>query len=135
MIKKSITVIILICVILAAALVFANYTDHNNSENSINNPINNSNMKQQDISASNVPAKENTLNTNESQAKISPEEAKRIAQNHIEEPGLTAGTPILTTKKDGDIYIIPIINTKNKTSTGYVAIDAQTGNYMDKGTP
>jgi len=133
MIKKSITVIILICVILAAALVFANYTGHNNSTNSINDTNNNSNMK--DIYTTNIPSKENVSNTAKSQMKISPEEAKKIAQNHIEEPGLTAGTPVLTTKKDGDIYIIPIINTKNRTSTGYIAIDAQTGNYMDKGTP
>ena len=60
--------------------------------------------------------------------KISPEEAKKIAQKYIEEPGDTTGTPRLTKTSDGYEYIVPIIN--KGTDVGYISIDPQTGKNL-----
>ena len=128
MIKKSIVAITVILVVLAAALIFANYTNNNNStDNSINH---NSNPEKQISTTStsnnaNAPIK-NTLNTAKSQIKISPEEAKKIAQENNEVTGEIAGTPTLSKEASKYMYIVPFF-TKNGTNTGYIGVDAQTG--------
>ena len=126
MIKKSITAIIVILVVLAAALVFANYTNNNNFTD---NSINSSNPEQQISTTSNNTNTSNNKsksNTAKSQMKISPEEAKKIAQENNEVPGEIAGTPTLSKEAGKYMYIVPFF-TKNGTNTGYIGVDAQTG--------
>ncbi|MGZ7108721.1 MAG: PepSY domain-containing protein, partial [Methanobacterium sp.] len=56
--------------------------------------------------------------------KITPEEAKNIAQKYINQSGATPGEPVL--KTDGNkVYIVPIIINGNP--AGEIIIDAQTG--------
>ena len=57
--------------------------------------------------------------------KITPTQAKSIAQKSIEQPGATAGTPKLKTINGTKIYIVPVIY--NGKTAGEIWIDAQTG--------
>lgn len=60
-----------------------------------------------------------------SSVKISPSQAKSIAQKSIAEQGATTGTPKIITIKGKKTYVVPVI-TNGKTS-GEIWIDAQTG--------
>ncbi len=58
-------------------------------------------------------------------AKISPEEAKKTAEKYIEQPGATAGEPVLINTDEKATYIVPIILKGNQ--VGEILINAQTG--------
>lgn len=114
MIKKSI--VALVVIVAAAAMVFgaSNYT---------NSTIGSSDQEQDGL-----PADKNTFSKasdNSDETKISAEEAKKIAQKYIEEPGTNAGKPKLI-KTDGRyIYVVPVMD--NGTNVGEINIDALTG--------
>lgn len=113
MIKKSIVAIVVI--VAAAAVVFA-ASGNLGLTNSTNQSINQATQNSSDNSG--------TSDTS-NQTKISPEEAQKIAQKYIEEPGASAGTPTLS-KTDGKyVYTVPVI--LNGTNVGEIDIDAQTG--------
>lgn len=63
-----------------------------------------------------------------SNVKITPGQAKSIAQKSIEEPGVTAGTPELVTRNGTKIYIVPVMD--NSKQVGEFEIDAQTGKII-----
>ncbi|MGZ7135923.1 MAG: PepSY domain-containing protein, partial [Methanobacterium sp.] len=63
--------------------------------------------------------------TGGSNVKITPAQAKSIAQKSIEQPGATTGTPKLKTVNGTKIYIVPVID--NGKTAGEIWIDAQTG--------
>jgi uncharacterized membrane protein YkoI len=56
---------------------------------------------------------------------ISITKAKSIAQNYIEQPGATAGTPKLQTMNGTKVYIVPVIYKGEQ--AGEIWIDAKTG--------
>ena len=60
--------------------------------------------------------------------KITADQAKSIAQESIEEPGATTGTPTLTTINGTKIYIVPVM--ENGVQVGEFEIDAQTGKII-----
>ncbi len=60
--------------------------------------------------------------------KVSPKDAKSIAQNSIEQPGAEAGTPQLKTINGEQVYVVPIID--NGEQAGEIWIDAQTGKVI-----
>jgi uncharacterized membrane protein YkoI len=60
-----------------------------------------------------------------SSVKITPSQAKSIAQKSIEEPGATTGTPKLKTINGTKVYVVPVID--NGKTAGEIWIDAQTG--------
>jgi uncharacterized membrane protein YkoI len=60
-----------------------------------------------------------------SSVKITPSQAKSIAQKSIEQPGATTGTPKLKTINGTKVYIVPVID--NGKTAGEIWIDAQTG--------
>jgi len=62
-------------------------------------------------------------NSTTANVKISPEEAKNIAKNYINQTGATPGDPML--KTDQNVYIVPIM--VNGNPAGEIIIDAQTG--------
>jgi uncharacterized membrane protein YkoI len=65
-------------------------------------------------------------NTNNNTSNIiSAEEAKTIAQGFVEEPGVTAETPTLTTVDGRQIYVVPLY--QNGNIVGEIEIDAVTG--------
>jgi uncharacterized membrane protein YkoI len=116
MIKKAIVAIVVIAA--AAAIVFAatGNTNHINSTNSV------SQANQQNLPTNNVSSDKSA---SDRQTKISSDEAKKIAQKYIEEPGATAGTPTLS-KIDGKyVYTVPVI--ENGKNVGEIDIDATTG--------
>lgn len=63
-------------------------------------------------------------NTNATNVKISPEEAKNIAKKYINQSGATPGEPMLKTEGD-KVYIVPVM--VNGNPAGEIIIDAQTG--------
>lgn len=65
---------------------------------------------------------------NTTAAKISAEEAKKTAAKYIEEPGATAGEPVLINTDGKSTYIVPVILNGNQ--VGEILIDAQTGENM-----
>ncbi len=67
----------------------------------------------------------NQTSTNNNSSIISAEEAKAIAQGFVEEPGVTAETPTLTTVDGRQIYIVPLY--QNGSVVGEIEIDAVTG--------
>ena len=68
----------------------------------------------------------NTQSTNNQKANfISPEQAQKIAQTYIEEPGAVAGTPKLIDINGMQVYIVPVL--MNGTTVGEIHIDATTG--------
>jgi len=60
-----------------------------------------------------------------SNVEISITKAKSIAQNYIEQPGATAGTPKLQTMNGTKVYIVPVIYKSEQ--AGEIWIDAKTG--------
>ncbi|WP_414470110.1 PepSY domain-containing protein [Methanobacterium sp. ACI-7] len=57
--------------------------------------------------------------------KISPAQAKSIAQKSIAQEGATTGTPELITMNGKKVYVVPVID--NGKRSGEIWIDAQTG--------
>jgi uncharacterized membrane protein YkoI len=57
--------------------------------------------------------------------KISSDQAKSIAQQSIEEPGATAGTPQLKTMNGEKVYVVPVI--KDNEKVGEIWVDPETG--------
>lgn len=69
-----------------------------------------------------------TNNTDNLEKVISKEEAKRIAQKYIEEPGAVAGEPVLVTMDKKLTYIVPVL--LNGEKVGEIYIDARTGKNL-----
>jgi uncharacterized membrane protein YkoI len=114
MIKKSAMVLlalVVLMVMVSGCTTNTNSTPHNtqNISNQSNNNSNNTNT---------------TNNTN----LISAEKAKSIAQQYVEEPGVTAGTPVLQTLNGTKVYIVPLI--QNGQTVGEIEIDAVTGKNL-----
>jgi len=61
--------------------------------------------------------------------KISPEEAKSIAQKNIQEPGAVAGTPKIETIDNKQVYVVPVL--KDGKEVGGFFIDPQTGKIIE----
>lgn len=57
--------------------------------------------------------------------KISSDQAKSIAQQSIEEPGATAGTPQLITMNGTKVYVVPVM--KDNEKIGEIWVDPETG--------
>ncbi len=119
MIKKSIVAVVVM--LAAAALVFGASGNHTN-------PANTSNQAQQSSvtsSSSNSASDNNKASDNTEKTKITSAEAQKIAQKYIDVQGATAGTPKLI-KNDGQyIYVVPVID--NETNVGEIHINAITG--------
>lgn len=114
MLKKSI--IGLIAIIAAIGLVFAAYGDGNN---------NSSSDKSVNTEKKSSVAKNSATPSNN---QISKEEAQKIAQKYIEEPGAKAGKAKLS-KIDGEnIYVVPVIYNGN--TVGEIHISAKTGKNL-----
>ncbi|MGB9936439.1 MAG: PepSY domain-containing protein [Methanobacterium sp.] len=60
-----------------------------------------------------------------SNVKISPAQAKSIAQKSIAQEGATTGAPKLITMNGTKVYVVPVID--NGKTAGEIWIDAQTG--------
>ncbi len=116
MFKKSI--IGLVAVIAAVGLVFAAYSDGDNS---------NSSEKSINTGKQNLVAKSNTTNQT-SANRISEEEAQKIAQKYIEEPGAKAGKAKLSKTNGESVYVVPVV--LNGNTVGEIYIGAQTGKNM-----
>lgn len=69
-----------------------------------------------------------TNDTDNSVKVISKEEAKKIAQKYIEEPGAVAGEPVLVTMDKKLTYIVPVL--LNGEKVGEIYIDARTGKNL-----
>lgn len=113
MIKKSTLAVMALLVII---VVVSGCTDNknkttNNTQNISNQTHNNSN---------------NT--TNNTSNIISAEEAKAIALQYVEEPGVTAGTPVLDTINGRQVYVVPLY--QNGKMVGEIEIDAVTGENL-----
>jgi hypothetical protein len=59
--------------------------------------------------------------------KFTVKEVQKTAQTHIEEPGVTAGTPELV----DNTYVVPVMSEGKK--VGFIVIDADTGKVIDGG--
>lgn len=115
MIKKStvaLMALIVLMVVVSGCTTNTNSTQ-NNTQNMSNQSNNNSN---------------NANNTTNSTNLISPEKAKSIAQQYVEEPGVTTGTPVLQTFNGKKVYIVPLI--QNGQNVGEIEIDAVTGENL-----
>jgi len=71
---------------------------------------------------------DNSIGSNNLGKIISKEEAKRIAQQYIEEPGAVAGEPVLVNYNGKLVYIVPIL--LNGERVGEIYIDAKTGQNL-----
>jgi uncharacterized membrane protein YkoI len=117
MIKKStvaLLALIVLMVIVSGCTTNTN-TTQNNTQNMSNQSNNNSNNN-------------NTNNTTNSTNLISPEKAKSIAQQYIEEPGVTTGTPVLQTFNGKKVYVVPLV--QNGQNVGEIEINAVTGENL-----
>lgn len=115
MIKKSALAILALLVLM---VMVSGCTDNKN--NTTNNTQNISNQTQNNNNS-------NANNTTNSSIK-SPEEAKAIAQQYVNEPGVTAGTPVLNTVNGRQIYVVPLY--KNGQAVGEIELDAKTGENL-----
>lgn len=104
--------------LLVLVVMVSGCTDNKN--NTTNNTQNISNQTQ------NNPTN-TTTNTTNSDIK-SPAEAKAIAQQYVNEPGVTAGTPVLNTVNGRQIYVVPLY--KNGQAVGEIELDAKTGENL-----
>ena len=121
MIKKSIVAVVVM--LAAAALVFGASGNHINSTN-------NSNQGQQSSvtdssSSSNSASDSDKASDNTTKPKITSTEAQKIAQKYIDVQGATAGTPKLIKTNGQCIYVVPVID--NGTNVGEIDINAITG--------
>ena len=113
MMKKII--VALVVVLAVCGLVFATIGNSNNKNNT-----NSSTSQVQNQIQSN-----DNITNNNTQAKISSEEAQKIASKYIEVSTATAGTPKLVNQDNNLVYIVPVID--NGTNVGEITIDAITG--------
>ncbi len=114
MIKKS--TMALLALIVLMVIVSGCTTNNNNTQNNTQNISNQSNNNS------------NTTNTTNGTNLISAEKAKSIAQQYIEEQGVTAGTPVLQTINGNKVYVVPLI--QNGQNVGEIEIDAVTGENL-----
>jgi len=115
MIKKStmaLLALVVLMVIVSGCTTNNNNTTQNNTQNISNQSNNNS----------------NTSNTTNSTKVMSAEEAKKIAQQYVNEPGVTAGTPVLNTVNGRQIYVVPLYD--NGQAVGEIELDAITGENL-----
>jgi len=115
MIKKS--TMALLALIVLMVIVSGCTTNTNNTQNNTQNMSNQSNNNSN-----------NANNTTNSTNLISPEKAKSIAQQYVEEPGVTTGTPVLQTFNGKKVYVVPLI--QNGKNVGEIEIDAVTGENL-----
>lgn len=120
MIKKS--TVALLALIVLMVIVSGCTTNTNTTQN------NTQNMSKQNNNNSNNNNSNNTNNTTNSTNLISPEKAKSIAQQYVEEPGVTTGTPVLQTFNGKKVYVVPLI--QNGQNVGEIEIDAVTGENL-----
>ena len=66
--------------------------------------------------------------TGSANVKVTSSEAKIIAQRYIEEPGASAGEPVLKELNGKQIYIVPVM--MNGDQVGEIYIDPQTGENL-----
>jgi len=121
MIKKSIIAVVVM--LAAAALVFGASGNHTNSTS--NSDQGQSSVTDNNNSTSDTGSTSSTSGNNTTKTKISSAEAKKIAQKYIEVSSATAGTPKLIKTNGQYIYAVPVIN--NGTNVGEIDIDALTG--------
>ena len=113
--KPTLAILALVIVVVVAAGIYAGFnqqTPNNQSNNSDINQINNTSQT-------------NTSQNETGQNMISAQEAQNIAQQYIEEPNATAGTPRLVEEDGMKIYIVPVLI--NGSTVGQIEIDAYTG--------
>ena len=117
MIKKSTVALLalIVLMVIVSGCTTNNNTTQNNTQNLSNQSNNNSNNNS------------NTNNTNSTKV-MSKEEAKRIAQQYVDEPGVTAGTPVLNTVNGRQIYVVPLY--QNGQAVGEIELDAVTGENL-----
>lgn len=115
MIKKSTLAVVTLLVII---VVVSGCTDNKNK--TTNNTPNISNQTHNNTN--------NTTNNTNNSNIISPEEAKAIALQYVEEPGVTAGTPILDTINGRQVYLVPLY--QNGKMVGEIEIDAVSGENL-----
>ncbi|HOI39416.1 MAG TPA: PepSY domain-containing protein [Methanobacterium sp.] len=113
MIKKSaLTMMVALMVLI---VVVSGCTDNKNNTTNTSNNISNQTTN-------------NTTSTPVNGDIISAEEAKAIAQEFVEEPGVTAETPALTTVDGRQIYLVPLY--QDGEVVGEIEIDAVTGENL-----
>jgi len=110
MIKKSTLALMAFMVLI---VVVSGCTSENSTQNTQN--------------TSNETSNNNTNSTSNSSIK-SPEEAKEIALQFVDEPGVTAGTPVLNTVDGRQIYVVPLY--QNGEAVGEIELDAVTGENL-----
>ncbi|NYB52597.1 MAG: PepSY domain-containing protein [Methanobacteriaceae archaeon] len=115
MIKRSALAIMALLVLM---VMTSGCTDNKNTNTTNNQNISNQNQNK---------TTNNTNNTTGSSIK-SPEEAKTIAMQYVNEPGVTAGTPVLNTVNGRQIYVVPLY--KNGQAVGEIELDAKTGENL-----
>lgn len=113
MIKKSALTIMVALMVLM--VVVSGCTDTNNSTTNTDNDISDQ-------------TSDNTASNPTDEGIISAEEAKAIAQEFVEEPGVTAETPTLTTVDGRQIYLVPLY--QDGEVVGEIEIDAVTGENL-----
>ena len=114
MIKKIIVgLVVLVAVLGIGFATYGNTKNNNTTSNSTLNVVNQNTTNN------------NTNTTSTSQNKITSSEAKKIADNYINSPGATAGTPTLVKQDSKYVYIVPVID--NGKNVGEIDIDATTG--------
>jgi uncharacterized membrane protein YkoI len=112
MIKKSTLAVVALLVIIVVVSGCTDNKKNNTKTNNISNQTHN-----------------NTNNTTKNTSNImSAEEAKAIAMQYVEEPGVTAGTPILDTINGRQVYVVPLY--QNGKMVGEIEIDAVTGENL-----
>ncbi len=114
MIKKSTIALMALMVLI---VVISGCTDNKN--NTPNNTQNISNQTQNNTNYTN--------NTTNSSIKT-PAEAKLIAEQFINDPSVTAGTPVLNTVNGRQIYVVPLY--RNGEAVGEIELDAKTGENL-----
>ncbi|BDZ72059.1 PepSY domain-containing protein [Methanobacterium petrolearium] len=77
---------------------------------------------------SNQTQNNSTTNSTTNSNIKSPEEAKEIALQFVDEPGVTAGTPVLNTVDGRQIYVVPLY--QNGEAVGEIELDAKTGENL-----
>ncbi|BDZ69377.1 PepSY domain-containing protein [Methanobacterium ferruginis] len=107
MIKKSALALMALMVLI---VVVSGCTSENNTQNDTQNV---SNQTENNTTGSSIK---------------SPEEAKAIALQYVDEAGVTAGTPVLNTDNGKQIYVVPLY--KNGQTVGEIELDATTGENL-----
>jgi len=125
MMKKLIGLVVIIAILAVGVFAFGSSNTKNpNSTSAIKQP----NVVAINTNNHNTKNTNNTTTTQNSQTKISPSEAQKIANKYILQPGATAGTPKLIKQNTKMVYIVPVI--MNGKQVGEIYIDAQTGQNL-----